>query len=512
MKNRTILSILLTSICLIPFVSCSNKPSESVPSEELSSIDSSQEQESSSLITPTQQPTSDEDSEPSISVTPTPVVAVELGEINQTYFKALKDGDEPYDIEVELIYSDESIEMIKVDESMLTEVDFSNEGSYRFSVTHEDISKRYEIFVYDEEQTITLDKSTSLNKLSSYTTGSYCSYTTNSIGFDFYRAYKNTGTDLTSILPQCDYVDVDSIGGCIYNTTPMYQISNISITYKTSGDELLLSVGKTRNEMKEVVLEISDNDYTTVDINVDYDNYFKLEALSKTGYIKSLSITYLDANNTNSVGYVPTSGYRLNPVRFEGELVSQRSSVTVPILVEENDDSYEVIETRTYTYFTYEDVVKDPSLVELAAMVEPLDVANYFIAFGTYPANYVYKKQFDTAKSTFGSYTRCVSDYSRTDGYARSVPCAFKNGKPHYYECDIALEKSYSKSNRGVGRLVVWEYGFDAKGYDDAPVAVYTDDHYASFTEYLNNGTWGERFNAEMNVTAYIHGILETLN
>lgn len=513
MKNRNILSILLTSICLIPFVSCSNKPSESAPSEELSSSnDSSQEQESSSLITPTQQPTSDEDSEPSISVTPTPVVAVELGEINQTYFKALKDGDNPYDIEVELIYSDDSIETIKVDESMLSEVDFSNEGRYRFNVTHEDISKSYEIFVYDEEQTITLDKSTSLNQLNSYTTGSYCSYTTNSIGFDFYRAYKNTGTDLTSILPQCDYVDVDSIGGCIYNTTPMYQISNISITYKTSGDELLLSVGKTRSEMEEMTLELSDNEYTTVNIDVDYDNYFKLEALSKTGYIKSLTITYLNANNTNSVGYIPTSGSRLNPVRFEGDLVSQQSSVTVPILVEEKDDSYEVIETKTYTYFAYEDVVKDPSLVELAAYVEPLDVANYFIAFGTYPANYVYKKQFDTAKATFGSYTRCVSDYSRTDGYARSVPCAFENGKPHYYECDIALEKSYSRSNRGVGRLVVWEYGFDAKGYDDAPVAVYTDDHYATFTEYLNNGSWGERFNAEMNVTAYIHGVLETLN
>ena len=107
MKNRNILSILLTSICLIPFVSCSNKPSENTPSEELSSIDSSQEQESSSLITPTQQPTSELDSEPSISVAPTPVVAVELGEINQTYFKALKDGDEPYDIEVELIDGEE---------------------------------------------------------------------------------------------------------------------------------------------------------------------------------------------------------------------------------------------------------------------------------------------------------------------------------------------------------------------------------------------------------------------
>ena len=41
---------------------------------------------------------------------------------------------------------------------------------------------------------------------------------------DFYRVYKNNVNDLTSLVPQCDYVDMDSIGGSIYNTTPMYQI------------------------------------------------------------------------------------------------------------------------------------------------------------------------------------------------------------------------------------------------------------------------------------------------
>ena len=66
----------------------------------------------------------------------------------------------------------------------------------------------------------------------------------------------------------------------------------------------------------------------------------------ETGYIKSLSITYLNANNTNANKYVPTEGYRLNPVRYEGTLVSQQSSVTVPILVEEKNDSYEIIETK----------------------------------------------------------------------------------------------------------------------------------------------------------------------
>lgn len=499
MKNK----LLLTLISIVCLCSSCNQNSDNGPTI-MPTIEPTQQ--------PTIEPTQQSTDEPTVEPTPEPVKVVELGELNNIYYEAINVSDKLPEINIDLIYSDDSISQLVLTEDMLTEVDFTTPGSYRFDVEYEGITERYEIFVYDEAKTITLDKADSLNKLSSYNTGSYCSYTKNSVGFEFYRAYKNTGTDLTSILPQCDYVDVDSLGGAIYNTTPMYQISNISITYKTSGENLLLSLGKTRNEMYEIELQQSNDEYTTFEMEVDYQNFFRLEALDETGYIKSLSITYLNANNTNANKYVPTEGYRLNPVRYEGTLVSQQSSVTVPILVEEKDDSYEVIETKTYTYFTYEDVVKDPSLVELAAYVEPLDVANYFIAFGTYPANYVYKKQFDTAKATFGSYTRCVSDYSRTDGYARSVPCAFENGKPHYYECDIALEKSYSRSNRGVGRLVVWEYGFDAKGYDDAPVAVYTDDHYATFTEYLNNGSWGERFNAEMNVTAYIHGVLKTLN
>lgn len=492
------------------FSGCNEKPSEDIPTiVPTTSI-------SDSIVEPTESINEEASSEDPTTVEPTvePVVATHLGDINQIYYKALESNSTPYDIEVDLHYSDDSVKTIIVEQEDLLDVDFTTAGRYRFTANYEELSKSYEIFVYDQEQTITLNKASGVNGINSYSTGSFKSYTTNSIGFDFYRVYKNNVNDLTSLVPQCDYVDMDSIGGSIYNTTPMYQINNISITYKTSGDNLVLSLGKTRAEMHDIVLEQSNDEYTTFEMDVDYENYFNLKTLSKTAYINSISISYLNANNTNSVGYESSAidGFRLNPVRFEGELVSKRSSVTVPISVEQNGDSYEIIETKTYTYFTYEDVVADPSLVELASMIEPTDVANYFIAFGTYPANYVYKKQFDTAKATFGSYTRCVSDYSRTDGYARTVPCTFVGGKPHYYECDIALEQGYSRSNRGVGRVVVWEYGFTAEGYDDAPVAVYTDDHYASFTEYLNNGTWGERFNAEMNVTAYIHGILNTLN
>lgn len=37
--------------------------------------------------------------------------------------------------------------------------------------------------------------------------------------------------------------------------------------------------------------------------------------------------------------------------------------------------------------------------------------------------------------------------------------------------------------------------------YDGAPVSVYTDDHYATFQEYLNNGRFLGRFDAERNLT-----------
>ena len=34
-------------------------------------------------------------------------------------------------------------------------------------------------------------------------------------------------------------------------------------------------------------------------------------------------------------------------------------------------------------------------------------------------------------------------------------------------------------------------------------VIVYTDDHYATFQEYNNYGSFGTRFNAERSVTSY---------
>ena len=72
-----------------------------------------------------------------------------------------------------------------------------------------------------------------------------------------------------------------------------------------------------------------------------------------------------------------------------------------------------------------------------------------------------------------------------------------------YHELDLDIDGSYSKDNRGSGRLVVWYYGFTSEGYDGSPVSVFTNDHYATFQEYMNDGTFGTKFNAEMVVTNY---------
>jgi hypothetical protein len=403
--------------------------------------------------------------------------------------------------------------MIDVTSEMIDgEIDFYNVGNYRITINYENISSRYDVYVYQEKM-VTLSSSDSISALSKYSTGSYASYTKNSVTFDFYNCYKNSYSNLVNLLSSQEHDDINSLGGSIYNTTPINQIKDISITYQTSGDNLSLSFGKTRQDMETIILEKSDDELKTTVIDASLASFFEIETLTSNTTIKSIEISYLNLFDADKVKYVSSgeNQYRINPVVYEGTLVSGESMVEVPISIERIGDSYTILETKTYTYYDYSAVSKDPSLASEAAMTTPMDVANYFIAFKTYPANYVYKKQYSSAKAIFGKDARCVSDYSRTNGYATTVPAKFISGAPHYYECDIALESNYSSSNRGVGRLVVWEYGFTSQGYDDSIVAVYTDDHYATFVEYYNNGLWGNRFNAEMKKTPYIHGAPTTL-
>ena len=141
-----------------------------------------------------------------------------------------------------------------------------------------------------------------------------------------------------------------------------------------------------------------------------------------------------------------------------------------------------------------------------AIMIEPRDVINYYIAFHKFPVNYSKSKTYKEIYPIFTFNARQYSTYSRTDGYVQSIP--FKGGS--YHEFDIDLDGTYvsktGKVTRGVGRVVIFENGFDVPGYNEVCVAVYTDTHYLTFQEYYNDGSFPTRFNAEGVYSAYYYG------
>lgn len=416
-------------------------------------------------------------------------------------------------LQLKVHYADGTNQIVEVSEDMIDgNINLNEVGQYSIQITYEKITSSFIVNVLECKR-ITLDSSDSISGISQYSTGNYVSYIESGETFQFYRAHRNQSSTLTSIFPKETYVNVDSLSGAIYNKTCIDGILGFDIEYK-SLDGLSLLVGKNKNEMEEILLPSHDS-FKKYSVSIDNMNFFSIETIENTAIIKSIDIYYTDVSNGGIEEYNRCNEgiYRLNPVTYEAALEAGVSYVDVPIDISVTGDSYTINATKRYTYYTYDYVKNNLSIASDAALVDPMDVANYFIAFKTYPCNYVDKKSYSAAYSIFKDKTRCVSDYSRTNGYATAVPYkANSSGKPHYYECDIALTSAYSSSNRGVGRLVVWEYGFTSNGYDDSIVAVYTDDHYASFAEYLNNGKWGQRFNAEFNRTGYRYGSAITLN
>jgi hypothetical protein len=193
----------------------------------------------------------------------------------------------------------------------------------------------------------------------------------------------------------------------------------------------------------------------------------------------------------------------LNATTYQGTLVAGQSAVSVPVKVEYDGGSYFITQTKTYTYYTLEYVEENPSVALQAAMLAPADIAAYYAAFKKFPANFAAKNfdgnSFEEVQEVFGNAARHVSKYDRVTGYARHVP--FNTNNTVYYEFDVALLETYwTQGERGVGRVVSWEGGWNSAEYDGAPVSVYTDDHYATFQEYLNNGQFGKRFDAERSL------------
>lgn len=375
---------------------------------------------------------------------------------------------------------------------------FSSSSTSSSSYSSSSISSSNESYSSSEEET-------NLNtlELKSLVSGSYAENfdvgTINKVSFSYYRASRFLNGVVT-LKPQYNLFDIDKLNGALLNNTPIYGMKKIEINYlsNTTSCKAKLYYSNDRSYNNFVELDASST-YLTYTIPVN-GNFFKIETGDAELEIKSMNIIY-DGEVTSFDNYdydYSNDYYRLNPSTFEGTLISGVSKVTVPMSVTKKDDGYIINETKTYTYYSYDEVIKDASLAYEVALTDPVDIANYYIAFNEYPVNYVPKTYYSDATSYFKEKTRCVSYYSRTNGYATSVPYRiYQNNKPLYYELDIALDSKYSASNRGVGRLVVFITGFNATNYNNSNVALYTDDHYQTFSEYLNTGIFGARFNAE---------------
>lgn len=352
----------------------------------------------------------------------------------------------------------------------------------------------------------------------------YGSYDTNygmdtyqGIDYGYYRAdedYDHSG--MIKLSPSLSRYDYGALAGSFFNSDPISGIKKLTISYISEGG-LVVRYGDTRDRgYSQTIAPSTSNNWTTTTVSFSATScFFSIETNNKIVYLNSIKIGYNSSltPNTNTIENIDA---RIAPTIYSGTLIDGVSSISVPDDITISGNTYTINSYRSYTYYSYSYVNLHKNELDLAsiAMTDPVDVANYYIAFHSIPANYGNGNTVNEitgsksrVNSLFGSNARLITQYIRTDGYAQSVPWRASSGKstPTYYEFDIALDDEYTTSSRSVGRLVMWVYGWTVYS-DNAPVAVYTDDHYATFGEYLNNGSFGSRFDSEPDSAGYRTG------
>lgn len=351
-----------------------------------------------------------------------------------------------------------------------------------------------------------------------YETGNYANrYTYGDINtidnctFEHYRGV-HSYNGFIKLLPYTNTHNDYSIGGSLYNVTEIEKIKHISLSYTTNdqGDDLsfTLNFGKTNNQENSYVLN-SSTELITAEIDVEDVSFIKFYTDSLGVDIKEINIYYQGNVTSKKMEYQTVDGenHRINPTSYEGELIDGVSKVDMPISLSYFDNyTYKINETKSYTYYSNDYVNEHPEVASKAAITEPMDIINYYLAFHEYPANFVknINNYLRRNENVFGSKLRQVSNiYSRTDGYVNAVP--YNKSNFSYVEFDVDIDNSYfvseSRVSRGVGRVIIFETGFINDGYDASPVGIFTDDHYATFQEYYNNGIFSKRFNAQARET-----------
>ena len=329
-----------------------------------------------------------------------------------------------------------------------------------------------------------------------YTTGNYSNqydafdYSVNilDIDFQYYRAVKAPDGYLIKMLDlDAALAFSNQLGGALMNVSEINHLANIEITYynessSTSGG--YVRFGKNLTCAYGYELTYSESDIT-LSFNIPESKYFRIETNGANLIIKSIKLGIAQGNVVDDgYGYYAKQEYRINPIKFSGELQSGVSYVDVPtsISVNKNSSTYIVNETKRLTYYDYDYVASNNLEPSEVSIIDPLEVALYYVAFNKAPVNY--NESGSSNHSYFGDYARRISsEYYRTDGYVNALSGITPTDG--YIELDIGVNGNYAIRSRGVGRIVVFYSGSTSLGYDNSPLLVYTDDHYATFREFL---------------------------
>lgn len=333
--------------------------------------------------------------------------------------------------------------------------------------------------------------------IGTYSSGNYGKATIGDYQFEHYRATKKDAS--CRLMPR---PNEDLASSALYNVTAFGNIYAVSFYYACQGyGSASFRYGNDAFLKNEVTLDPAIS-FRSCMIPCGGASYFRFETKESPLDISKIYVFYeKDSASSLPQSEITPSSKRIAPKVYEGTPVNG-STINVPVQVQYGENNeYTVKKQKTYTYYDYDYVLEHPEVKGDAIQTDPADVANYYIAFGAAPANYVSENSHE-ARNLFGSALRKKSQfYYGKKGYASSVPSRGYN--PAYIELDIALPgMDYSLANREVGRVIVWENGFTC--YENERQAVFTDDHYATFRDYLNDGTFGERFSAERRYSPYI--------
>ena len=360
----------------------------------------------------------------------------------------------------------------------------------------------------DDPDSLLLDQKASKEISSSYHSGNYGRFKAGEIELEYYRAL-GCLTDALTVLYPFSHPYAASLGGSLYNLTGLESIDKLVLTYSTAlsagGDAPTLYLGSTQYE-RGLDLSYSMQTKTFTLDSLEDIHYFKIEAGDCALKLISLEVVKNAVGKDKPFMSNPyqEETYRAHPCSYQGELVAGSSVALAPIEAKIEGENYVVTASKEYTYYSLEYVLAHPENKEKAALVDPVDVANYYALFHAFPVNYASKDEYDGRANLFGKKTRLVSTYTRDDGYAQKLPIGRNKdtGMPLYHEFDIALSDDYDSHNRGVGRLVTFDTGIDLESYGrgNDVVSFFSDDHYSTFLEYDNLGSFLPRFSATCRI------------